>query len=284
VSDPPKTGPQRPDQRIRASRLKTDKAQVKYRILFSSGTGFPPPRVIPDGFRLPLLPAEAALGGADRADLDAPAAGQGSPTGLPERGQAGAQVPGRQPVGEVLVGGGRRGNPGTAVRAASSGLTASSSRRSACSPGRSGRPWRGVTAGRICSGQSAGFAWSHAATGRRVPGRDRPDACADRRDAWLAVPAARRISTSPPNARGPGWGGRRSRSRRGAGQLRGPRAIRSIRCCVLFATPSRCSRAQPNPVAAQVMALPGDDQQIRTPKVPSRTWPSNRQRKLKGNP
>ena len=39
VPDPPKTGPERPDQRIRASRLKPEKAQVKARILFSSGTG-----------------------------------------------------------------------------------------------------------------------------------------------------------------------------------------------------------------------------------------------------
>ena len=38
VPDPPKTGPERPDQRIRASRLKPEKAQVKARILFSSGT------------------------------------------------------------------------------------------------------------------------------------------------------------------------------------------------------------------------------------------------------
>ena len=34
-----KTGPERPDQRVRASRLKTGKAQFKARILFSSGTG-----------------------------------------------------------------------------------------------------------------------------------------------------------------------------------------------------------------------------------------------------
>ena len=34
VSDPPKTGPQRPDQRVRASRLKTEKAQVKAGIPF----------------------------------------------------------------------------------------------------------------------------------------------------------------------------------------------------------------------------------------------------------
>jgi len=34
VSDPPKTGPGRPDQRIRASRLKAEKAQVKVGILF----------------------------------------------------------------------------------------------------------------------------------------------------------------------------------------------------------------------------------------------------------
>ena len=39
VPDPPKTDPQRPDQRIRASRLKPKKAQVKAKILFSSGTG-----------------------------------------------------------------------------------------------------------------------------------------------------------------------------------------------------------------------------------------------------
>ena len=43
VPDPPKTGPQRPDQRIRASRLKTGKAQVKTRILFSGGTTPAPP-------------------------------------------------------------------------------------------------------------------------------------------------------------------------------------------------------------------------------------------------
>jgi hypothetical protein len=39
MADPPKTGPGRPDQRVRASRVKTAKAQVKARILFSSGTG-----------------------------------------------------------------------------------------------------------------------------------------------------------------------------------------------------------------------------------------------------
>src|SRR5450432_2682996 len=39
MPDPPKTGPERPDQRVRASRLKTGKIQVKARILFSSGTG-----------------------------------------------------------------------------------------------------------------------------------------------------------------------------------------------------------------------------------------------------
>src|SRR5450631_3233187 len=39
MPDPPKTGPERPDQRVRASRLKTGKVQVKARILISSGTG-----------------------------------------------------------------------------------------------------------------------------------------------------------------------------------------------------------------------------------------------------
>jgi putative transposase len=39
VADPPKTGTERPDQRIRASRLSSGKTQVKARILFSSGTG-----------------------------------------------------------------------------------------------------------------------------------------------------------------------------------------------------------------------------------------------------
>jgi integrase len=38
VADPPKTGPQRPHQRIRASRLTSKIAQVKARLLFSSGT------------------------------------------------------------------------------------------------------------------------------------------------------------------------------------------------------------------------------------------------------
>jgi hypothetical protein len=37
--DPPKTYPQRPDQRIPASRLKPKKAQVKAKILYSSGSG-----------------------------------------------------------------------------------------------------------------------------------------------------------------------------------------------------------------------------------------------------
>jgi putative transposase len=41
VSDPPKTGPERLDQRIRESRLKAGNAQVRARILFSSGTRSP---------------------------------------------------------------------------------------------------------------------------------------------------------------------------------------------------------------------------------------------------
>jgi hypothetical protein len=40
VADPPKTRPERPDQRVRAGCLKTEKALVKASILFSSGTGF----------------------------------------------------------------------------------------------------------------------------------------------------------------------------------------------------------------------------------------------------
>jgi transposase InsO family protein len=39
VADPPKTCPERPDQRVRTGRLKTVEAQVTARVLFSSGTG-----------------------------------------------------------------------------------------------------------------------------------------------------------------------------------------------------------------------------------------------------
>jgi Integrase core domain len=61
LPDPPKTGPERPDQRVRASRLRTRKAQVKARILFSSGT--PSPERQPRHYRASppdsLLPAPA---------------------------------------------------------------------------------------------------------------------------------------------------------------------------------------------------------------------------------
>jgi hypothetical protein len=39
MADPPKTSPERPDQRVPASRLKPENAQTRARILFSSGTG-----------------------------------------------------------------------------------------------------------------------------------------------------------------------------------------------------------------------------------------------------
>jgi hypothetical protein len=41
VSDPPKTSPERPNQRVPASRVKSRKAQVKARIPFSNGTRSP---------------------------------------------------------------------------------------------------------------------------------------------------------------------------------------------------------------------------------------------------